>query len=216
MRPHPISRRRAAAGAIVALTLAVASTASAGQARDELIRPGVSIGKVRLGMTVTEVRRALGKPWTVVSDDRGFGRRALDLQYASLNVRVFGAQGRERVVVIESKETRERTSAGVGPGVLEAKLLRAQHGVKCNAWPSTATLDYDFYTRIGGNRTCFVDGPNGTRTIFVSTGPRVRIEGPGDTATRAEFERRWAREAKIELVTVRAAGHKLDYEAPPN
>ena len=214
MRPHPTSRRLPAA-LLAALALVVASTASAGQSRDALIRPGVSVGKVRLGMSVTQLRKALGKPWTVVTYQRGFGRRQLELQYASLQITAFGRDGAERVVIIESKQERERTVAGIGIGVREA-VLRAQQSVACEPHRGTdATIRADFYNRIGGDRTCWIDAPNGARTLFISTGPRMRLEGPGDTPTRAEFERRWEREAKIALVIVRAAGYKSSAEQPP-
>lgn len=212
MRLHPTSRRVAViAGAALAL-----AAVPAAQGRNELIRPGVSIGKVRLGMTIGQLRKALGKPWTVVTDEQGFGRRQLDLQYSSLDVTLFGQKGRERVVIIESKQERERTAARVGIGVREA-VLRARAGVTCEPHRGTdATVRSDFYNRIGGDRTCWIDGPGAARTLFLSTGPRVRLEGPGDTETRAEFERRWEREAKIALVVVRAPGYKSSVEQPPS
>jgi len=63
----------ACAGVAAAVAAAAAATAPS---VTQLIRPGVAIGKVRLGMSFAQVRRALGRPQLVNRrEERGFGRR---------------------------------------------------------------------------------------------------------------------------------------------
>jgi hypothetical protein len=84
-----------------------------------VIRPGVSIGAVRLGMTLPQVRRALGPPTIVVRrESRGFGIRYVEYQWAYGTWRV-GLRGRtdsERVVRIGTTLSRQRTPARIGAG----------------------------------------------------------------------------------------------------
>jgi hypothetical protein len=81
------------------LALALVASAAAAPQRDALIRPGVGIGKVELGMSLAQVRAAWGKPQSVVTGRRGRGAHTLELQYdfAAYVVTVHGSPGREQV-----------------------------------------------------------------------------------------------------------------------
>ena len=113
----------------VAIAAVVVCGASGGApARTELIRPGVRIGKVGLGMTTVRVRRILGRS-SIVSrrEERGFGRRYVEYQWdlASWSVGFLGAPGHERAVRVGTTLASQRTPAGVGVGSTTRDLARA-------------------------------------------------------------------------------------------
>jgi hypothetical protein len=95
----------------VASFACVAATASATGAPDgtALIRPGVGIGKVRLGMTQAQVSRALGPHMAVNVRERRFGLTYLELayDYSAYTVGFFGAPGKLRVVSVATSLRRE-------------------------------------------------------------------------------------------------------------
>ena len=71
-------RRSALPVALVAAVVAAAAAHGAPQ-RDALVRPGVGIGKIRLGMTPAQVFRALGRtPLVNRRIDFGFGTRYVE------------------------------------------------------------------------------------------------------------------------------------------
>jgi len=153
---------------VAAALVAAAATATPGAAapeRDTLIRPGVGIGKVRLGMTVAQVRRALGRQDTGWSEPRAFGRRYLELNWDRgrddyTSVGFLGASSSLRAVVIGTTRPSERTSGGVGPGTTVSRLERVYPGARCRyVWPAG-----------GGNivRSEYVlSAPGGALTTFV-------------------------------------------------
>lgn len=111
--------------AIVAVAAIAGAAAGAGRthpARDTLIRPGVGIGKLRLGMTSEQARAALGLPVLLVRERRFRGFRAprwyteYRTRDALWAVAFFGERGRERLVVVRTGVRRERTAGGVGVG----------------------------------------------------------------------------------------------------
>ena len=81
------------AAAVGCLVLVFAATAAAATSHDLVIRPGVGIGKVRLGMSRAQVRSAWGAPQAVVRTGR-----SVELQYdfAAYVVILRGSRGRER------------------------------------------------------------------------------------------------------------------------
>ena len=84
-----------------------------------MIRPGVAIGKVRLGMTLPEVRRILGPPAAVMRAERsGFGVRYVEYQWGYGNWRVGfrGRRGDLRSVRIGTTLSTQRTPARIGAG----------------------------------------------------------------------------------------------------
>jgi hypothetical protein len=78
--------------------LALVSSAGAAPQRDALIRPGVGIGEVRLGMSLKQVRAAWGRPQAVItSQEREARKLELQYDYAAYVVTLFGVPRLERV-----------------------------------------------------------------------------------------------------------------------
>jgi hypothetical protein len=112
---------------LVVAAVAAAPTASA-PSSTAVIRLGVGIGKVRLGMSYSEVRRALGRPQLVNRlQDRGFGNRYVEYlwNYGDWRVGLLGPRGRERVVRVATAVRGERTPQRVGVGSTPRQLARA-------------------------------------------------------------------------------------------
>jgi hypothetical protein len=168
--------------ALVAVTTALVALAvgSAGAApeRTALIRPGQGIGKLRLGMTPAEARRALGEPRVVVRRRAAFGFTAVEWEfgYAEYRVRFFGRAGRLRATRVGTTLVRERTPRRVGVGTRERTLRRVYRGLSCErletrgAGPAFLPANVD--------RDCTLLSPSGRRTIFTtspgSLGPYLR------------------------------------------
>jgi hypothetical protein len=112
----------------VGLAAAVAAAPAGGApSASDLIRRGVGIGPVRLGMRFAEVRRALGPPQLVNRRvNRGFGQRYVEYlwNYGDWRIGLAGQRGRERVVRIATQRRSERTREGVGVGSSVARLAR--------------------------------------------------------------------------------------------
>jgi hypothetical protein len=185
-----------AAGLAAALALA-AGSAGAAPERTALIRPAQGIGKLRLGMSQPEVRRALGRPRAVVRRPAGFGLRSIEWEYgyASYRVRFFGPAGRLRTTRIGTTLRRERTPRNVGVGSRERAVRRVYPGLRCErlelfrAGPVTHVVTSE--------RDCTLVAPSGRRTIFTSTaGPEGPLVPPGE----------WERRAQVVEVSVAEAG----------
>jgi hypothetical protein len=155
---------------LAAAVIALAGSAEAAADRDALIRPGVGIGKVRLGMTLTQVKRALGQQFLVNKRvRRGFGATYVELgwDYSWWRVGFIVRQGRYRAVLIGTVEPRERTSAGIGPGST-VRALRRRMRVLCRngpeqPWPAPPyrdpTVTHFYYCTArqrGGRQTVFL------------------------------------------------------------
>jgi hypothetical protein len=167
--------------------------------RDARIRPGQGIGKVNLGMTQAQARRALGPPDTGWSEQRGLGIRYLELVWdrgpdQMFTVGLLGRPGRLRVATMWTTQRSERTPAGFGPGSSRARLLRRVRGLRCqNVWRRDGSghiVRTEFVLgRLGGPETVFVPGLNRfytrdtTRTIAY-----VIVRRPG-TEPHLRFER---------------------------
>jgi hypothetical protein len=139
---------------------------SAAAGRDTRIRPGQGIGKVDLGMTQAQVRRALGPHDQGWSEQRGLAERYLELVWdrgpdQMFTVGFLGRPGRLRVVTMWTTQRRERTPAGFGPGSSRRELLRRVRGLRC----------FDVYRRDGSGhivRSELVLGRRGgPETVFV-------------------------------------------------
>lgn len=153
--------------AVAPLVAAVAGAASAAPQADLVIRPGQGIGKFRLGMTETEIRRAAGKPRYVVPRGRTFGVRTVEYQYglgAEYTVLLVGRPGRARVTRVSTVTRRERTSKGIGPLSTERALLRAYPGARCTPL-RTGTIGGTVYLATL-TRTCTLSSASGRRTVF--------------------------------------------------
>jgi hypothetical protein len=125
------------ASVALAVALLVAPSAASAPERDALIRPGIGIGKVSLGMTQPQLRRAMGRAHdTGFSEQRPFGRRFLELVWDGgpddyFAVGLLGAPRSLRVVSISTTQPRERTPGGFGPGSSRAQLLQRVRGLRC-------------------------------------------------------------------------------------
>jgi hypothetical protein len=109
------------------LAAVVAAGASAAPQRDQRVRHGIGIGKVKLGMTYAEVRRILGGPQTVDKRERlRDGRRYLQFSwdFGWWTVGFMGRPGKMRVASVQTLNRRERTVEGLGVGVRERALRR--------------------------------------------------------------------------------------------
>lgn len=147
---------------LVALAALLLVPAASG--RDALIRPGKGIGKVDLGMTLAQVKRALGRHDTGWRESRGLGLQYLELTWDSgpedyFAVGLLGRPGALRVVSVTTTRPAERLR-GVGPGTTVAKLRRALRGLRCRTvWP------------VGGGTVVqteyYLGARNGPQTIFV-------------------------------------------------
>jgi hypothetical protein len=136
--------------AVVAAVLTAASASAAPQ-RDALIRMGTGIGKVQLGMTQQQVRRALGGPHDLVYRRADFGAsgRYLELgwefpgptwsepitwQVGFRSSRPpFGSRrpGVMRVVRVVANARSQRTPKGVGIGSRPRQIVRMHPHATC-------------------------------------------------------------------------------------
>jgi hypothetical protein len=180
-------------------TLVAGGTAGASS---QVIRHGVGIGKVRLGMTEAQVRGALGRPTAVVRRRVGFGGARLELQFDQASYTVVLRRRAEgfRVVSVSTIVARERTREGLGVGSLETRVRRAYGArlrcepLRTRAWDSTS----DARVLISNSRNCVLATSGATQTVFRSVlkgrFPWVRLK-PED----------WP-QARVYVVTVRLAG----------
>ncbi len=98
------------AGVVALAAIGAAPSRSAPQ-RELLIVPGQQIGKVRIGMSFAQVRRALGRPTGVNKRVRaGFGQYVeYDWGYGRWTVGLSGRGTAARVSLIATTLRRERT-----------------------------------------------------------------------------------------------------------
>lgn len=182
------------------VTLVAGGTAGASS---QLIRHGVGIGKVRLGMTETQVRAALGRPTATVRTRTGFGGARLELQFdeAAYTV-VFRRRATGfRVVAVSTVLPRERTREGLGAGSLETRVRRA-YGRRLRCEPlRTRPWDGggDARTLVSTERNCVLATAGATQTVFRSV---VKGRFPWVRLTPADWPR-----ARVYVVTVRLAGN---------
>lgn len=186
--------RLAAAVGVAALLLVPAAGA-----RDALIRPGKGIGEVDLGMTLAQVKRAMGRHDTGWSEQRGLGGRYLELVWDrgpedTFTVGMLGRPGALRVVSVWTTRRGERTTTGWGPGSSRAELVRKVRGLRCHTvWRRDGSghivrIEY-ILGRVGGPETVFVPGLNRFRTRDTTkTIAYVIVRRPG-TDPHLRFER---------------------------
>jgi hypothetical protein len=188
--------RSAALLAVVVAALAAAE-ASAAPESNLRIRPGIGIGKLRLGMTETQVRRAMGRPRFVVRHQGSFGLRTIEYQYgfADYTVRLAGPRGRLRAIRVGTTLVRERTQSGVGVGSAERTILRVHRALRCQPLRTTRYGSVRLVATI--QRECTLFAPSGRRTIFTTD----VLERPFEVVT-PEI---WAGRARVIEVSVAVA-----------
>ena len=175
------------------LALLLAVSAAAAPSRDLVIRPGVGIGKVRLGMSFAQVRQAWGPPQAVMKE-----RRRIELQYefAAYVVTLAGPRGRERVVSVGTILAKERTRQGIGVGSPEAQLRRTFGGeLRCDALELMYMRGYSNPVLAANRRECTLGNPRGPHTTFVSKMRPFTF-----------LAQDWSKKARVYEVVVSAAG----------
>ena len=145
----------------------MAATPAAGMTM--LIRPGVGIGKVRLGMTEAQVRKALGRPSYVVKRERrGFGSQYLEVGWdlAAWTVGLQGRAGRLRVVKVATTLPSQRARK-VGPGSTIRQVMQSFPSARCvdKQLPHTAPNTITRPTVLA--RWLVLRAPTGRETVFV-------------------------------------------------
>ena len=153
------------------LTGIAVGSATAAATRDALVQPGRGIGKVRLGMTQAQVRRALGAP-TYVARRRalGFGQRYVEFQwgYAEWSVGFQGPAGRMRAVRVGTTLRSQRTRSNLGTGSRIRDIVRVYPQATCSDWAGLGTNS-------SKERWISVRHANGAQTIFAAV-----WDGPAD------------------------------------
>jgi hypothetical protein len=185
--------------ALGCIALALVASADAAPQRDVLIRPGSGIGKVRLGMSLAQVRAAWGRPQaTIVSQERGARRLELQYDYAAYVVTLLGEPRREHVVGIGTTLAKERTAQGLGVGSLERRLQGAfRSRLHCDR------LDVVYAPRssipiLGSNaRDCTLGASSGPHTVFTS---KIRLRYAWDQHPPED----WSKEARVTEIVIRA------------
>jgi hypothetical protein len=152
--------RLAQVAAVVALAGVFTASASA---TESTIYPGVGIGKVKLGMTLTQVRRLLGAPQALNAQGRLAGQQYTEYGWNFSEWRVgFIGRTTKRAVLIGTAFTRQRLSNGVGIGT-PMGALRSKLPVACRTAdqdhpyrdPATESFSYCTLAAAGGRRTIF-------------------------------------------------------------
>jgi hypothetical protein len=181
------------------LALLLAVTASAAPQRDLLIRPGVGIGKVKLGMSLKQVRAVWGKPQAVTVRREGKAKvRLTELQYdfAAYVVTLIGPRGRQRVIRVGTTLAKERMTNGLGVGSLERRLQSALRGrLRCDRLPVVTQPRSPYPLIFDNRRECKLGERGSPQTVFVS---RMRVHSflPED----------WSKTAYVFEVVIRSAG----------
>jgi hypothetical protein len=151
---------------IVAIAVIAAITAGATEAA---VRPGVGIGKVRLGMTQTQVRAALGKPSYIVKRERrGFGTQYIEFGWnqAAWTVAFHGRPGRLRSVKVATTLPNHRARR-VGTGSIVRAVVNAFPAARCrDKWLSHRARNTIVPSSFQG-RWLIVGEPGGRHSAFV-------------------------------------------------
>jgi hypothetical protein len=140
---------------VVAAAAMVVATASA---TESTIYPGVGIGKVKLGMTLAQVKHVLGSGAIVNDRETISGAQYLELGWNFSAWAVgFARQGSTyRAVHVTTGLRAQRTSNGIGPGTFWLKLVKAYSGGACTFVPTaTGGLEY-LVAHKGGTQTLFM------------------------------------------------------------
>jgi hypothetical protein len=186
--------------AVLLAALAAGGVAGAARSDAELIRHGVGIGSVRLGMTEAQVRRVMGRPTAVVRRRTGFGVR-VELQFdeAEYTVVLRRRAGRFQVVAVSTILARERTREGLGVGSLERRV-RSAYGrrLRCEPLRTRPARGSSYRLLDPTERNCVLATAGSTETVFRSV---VKGPTPWWPLTPADWPR-----ARVYLVTVRLAG----------
>jgi hypothetical protein len=167
-------KRLGIAAGIAMLSAVAALPAASAPTRDMLVRPGRGIGKVALGMTEAQVRRALGSHRTVARRrELGFGQRYVERQwgYGEWSVGFQGLRGRMRVVMVGTTLRSQRTPARLGIGSRIRDIVRVHPRATCSGWAGLGTNS-------SKETWIVVRHPSGTQTVFAAVGDGKADPGP--------------------------------------
>jgi hypothetical protein len=187
----------------IGVTLAALAASQAGAAapeRDQVIRMGKGIGKIQLGMTMRQVRRALGGPHRVVYRRHNFGARgryielgwelpgrtSWDVDAWQIGFRSTSRRGPLRVVRVATSARSQRTPKRIGIGSTVQQIVRAYPDATCiTRWPpSELPHPYNWIE---------VRQPTGGMTVFNLESSMGRGDDPSRLArvTAVMVQRDW-------------------------
>ena len=171
---------------------ASALSASAATEQNPLVVPGRSIGNVSLGMTVAQVRKAIGRPSQVERESLSPSRFLVTYYYEArqLGIVFFGTRAsggrpatKARVTRIETISEGARLDNGIGVGTPERKLRRAFRGrLDCPRWQTNESPTQPVMERASSPRATSdpaISEPEMTVTVFVSRIPPQGYRGFG-------------------------------------
>ena len=121
-------------GLAVAVAALGAASVSASPIGDTRIRHGAGVGRVQLGMTYGQLRKALGGPQAVngrLTFRRGLRYVEFAWDFGWWKVALAGRPGKLRVAFIETQSRGERTLDGLGVGTWESHLRRELRPLRC-------------------------------------------------------------------------------------
>lgn len=129
--------------ALAVLGLAGATHASAESGVNRVIQPGQGIGKVRFGMTLPQVRKALGRRPVGVVRNVSYGAAGRYVEYSwefpggrgadtwTVGFRSTTESGTLRAVRVATTVARERTHDGLGVGSRPRQIVAVHRGATC-------------------------------------------------------------------------------------
>jgi hypothetical protein len=140
--------------------LALAAPASADQ---ELVRHRLAIGKVRLGMSVAEVRRLLGAPRSTTREQRGRNIYVeSDWDYGWWTVGFAKPPGGTfRAVMVGTVQRAQRTPERLGPGATRRQISERLPATTCR---SVQPVGGSQLNEVG---ECVYGGRGRRQTVFV-------------------------------------------------
>ncbi|MCZ7590049.1 MAG: hypothetical protein M5U27_14590 [Gaiella sp.] len=169
--------------AATGLAAAVGATSTASVSHETRITPGKGIGKVQLGMTLPQVRRAFGGPPLYSVWRNNFGSRGRYIEYVwevgAMDIRVWKVgfrsttrNGPLRVLRAGTSVSAQRTPEGLGVGSLPRDIARAYPNVVCEFRSQREKGWYGTWMVVqhpGGGMTAFdldTSGVAGTETVI--------------------------------------------------
>jgi hypothetical protein len=151
---------------LIALVASVVATHAS--ATESTIVPGVGIGKVKLGMTLTQVKKGLGTPQTVNNRAQlpgGRGYIEYGWNFSTIWVGFENTNGVLHAVLVGTDNVAQKTKAGIGVGTRIARVI-AEPRARC--YVGTEWLNHPYFDpeqRLGSH--CVLAGGGGRSTVFV-------------------------------------------------
>ena len=184
---------RAAFVLVIGLLGASGLSASAATEQNPLVIPGRSIGNVSLGMTVAQVRKAIGRPAQVerqsLSPSRFHVRyyyeaRQLGIEFVGTRASFGRPATKARVTRIETTSERARLRNGMGVGTRERQLMRVYgRRLDCPPWKKSELSDGagagTGIIAVSLLRPCYLRASGNAVTVFVSRIPPQGYRGFG-------------------------------------